>query len=349
MKRRDLLKQAAATAAVAGIVASSEGCATVPRRSTPRDDQAAANYLALLDHSLALTGKMRPANDFAARLKPGERTPAQRQVIDDNDAMFQKLMRTLFITQSFRDLPEDTQVHPAVQERIASHLDEVDRTVFELTDYLGSRTPAQRVALRDLMRKHPQTAMDLAQELDTRAAKLGVGKDRRAQLRQIMKHATFRMRTEAPGALIDEYTDKVQRLRGTDGNNALALALAQKVGEKQFWRYEQHLAQDRAASSTRRIAVVDPDSPPPAPPMRPYAGPSAAPVQPAQRSGQGVMRAGGYMMGIGLLDFGLGALIVSNASSSSAIVGIALVGGITVGALLVAIGFITLIVGAVMD
>ena len=85
--------------------------------------------------------------------------------------------------------------------------------------------------------------MDLAEELDTRAAAIGVTTARRRQLRQIMSQATFRMRTESPGALIDEYTAKVERLRGEDGNSALALALAQKVGERQFWRYQQHLAQ----------------------------------------------------------------------------------------------------------
>jgi len=51
MNRRDVLKQAAATAAVASVGASAvggAGCATVPRAPAPRDDRAAANYLAMI-------------------------------------------------------------------------------------------------------------------------------------------------------------------------------------------------------------------------------------------------------------------------------------------------------------
>jgi small-conductance mechanosensitive channel len=165
-----------------------------------------------------------------------------------------------------------------------------------------------------------------------------------------MKHATFRMRTESPGALIDEYTAKVQRLRGEDGKSALALALAQKLGEDQFWRYQQHLAQDAgpgpggstpatAAPATARL------SPPGATP------PSAVAPQPApaaaHRPGDTAIKAGAYMLGIGVVDFGLGALIVSS-TSGGVLFGIALVGGITIGALLAAIGLLTLIIGALI-
>ena len=47
-----------------------------------------------------------------------------------------------------------------------------------------------------------------------------------------------------------------------------------------------------------------------------------------------------------MVDFGLGALIVSNASGG--LLWAALVGGITIGALLAAIGLITLIIGALI-
>jgi hypothetical protein len=347
MKRRELLKQAAATAAVAGVattVIAGEGCATVPRAPTaPHDDRAAANYLTLLDHNLGLVGTMRPVREMAAARQAGPQTAEQQQLVDTNDAMFQRLMRTLFITQSFRDLPPETQIHPAVQERIGSHLEEVDRTVFELTDFLAARTSRERADLRATLRKNPRVGMDVAEQLDGRAARLGVSKARRTQLRQIMKHATFRLRTESPGSLIDEYTEKVQRLRGEDGKSALALALAQKVGERQFWRYQQHLAQSTTPSSSLP-ATGAPGATPSLPP------PGAAPASPtaaAPKPGSGAVTAGGYMLGIGIVDFGLGALIVSNTSGPLAAV--ALVGGITVGALLVAIGLVVLLVGAVIE
>jgi hypothetical protein len=349
MKRRDVLKHAAATVAVASAgasVAGSAGCATVPRNPTPRDDRAAVDYLAMLDHSLELAGGMRPVHEIAAKLEPGPRSPEQQQRVDASDGMFRRLLRTLFVTQSFRDLPPETQTHPAVQARIASHLDEVDDTVFALTSFLAARTADERTQLHTALRKNPRAAMDLAEHLDAGAATMGVTAARRRQLRQIMKQATFRMRTESPGALIDEYTAKVQRLRGEDGRSALALALAQKVGERQFWRYQQHLAQD-VAPGAAAPAVPATRSPPAGTPRPPAMTPlRPGPAAPA-RSGGTAIKAGAYMLGIGAVDFGLGALIVSNVSGG-ALFGIALVGGVTIGAILVAVGFLTLVIGALI-
>jgi hypothetical protein len=349
MKRRDVLKQAAATAAVASVGASAvagEGCATVPRVPAPRDDRAAADYLARLDRSLGLATEMRPVHEIAAQRRPGPRSPEDDQFVAGSDAMFQRLIGTLFITQSFRDLPPETQTHPAVQTRIASHLDEIDGTVFELTSFLSAQTGDQRARLRDALRKNPNAAMDLAELLDGHAATMGVTVERRRQLRQIMKHATFRMRTESPGALIDEYTAKVQRLRGEDGKSALALALAQKLGEDQFWRYQHHLAQDAggAGATPATAAPTARLSPPGA--TRAAVAPQPAPAAP-HKPGDTAVKAGAYMMGIGVVDFGLGALIVSN-TSSSALFWTAMVGGITIGAVLAAIGLLTLIIGALI-
>src|SRR5262249_55518168 len=155
-----------------------------------------------------------------------------------------------------------------------------------------------------------------------------------------------RLRTESPGALIDEYTAKVQRLRGEDGKSALALALAQKLGEDQFWRYQQHLAQSGPGGSmpaTAAPATAAPTTPGLAPPSS--VAPQPAPAA-SNKPGDGAIKAGAYMLGIGIVDFGLGALIVSN--SSGVLLGIALVGGITIGAVLAAIGLITLIIGALI-
>src|SRR5436190_20547925 len=161
-----------------------------------------------------------------------------------------------------------------------------------------------------------------------------------------MSWGTFRMRTESPGALIDEYTEKVERLRGEDGNSALDLALAQKVGERQFWRYQQHLAQsgDPVGPTTPATGSV---------PARTGQPPGVVPPQPAPapaataRPGATAIKAGAYMLGIGVVDCGRGALIVSS-HATGAVLGVALVGGITIGAILVAVGFLTLIIGALI-
>lgn len=344
MKRRDVLKQAAATAAIAsvGAGAAGAGCATVPRPPTPHDDRAAADYLAQLDHSLALAATMRPVHEIARARETEPRSPVRQQWIDDRDAMFRRLVSTLFVTQSFRDLPPETQIHPAVQARIASHLDEVDGTIFELSNFLAAQTTDERTQLRDALRNNPRAGMDVAELLDGRAAAMGVTAARRRQLRQIMTQATFRLRTESPGALIDECTAKVERLRGEDGNSALALALAQQVGERQFWRYQHHLAQSGYTSGPPATTA----GPAPATAVQP---PGVTPPQAGatRKPGDSALKVGGYMMGIGVVDLAVGAVIISN-NATGVLLGVALVGGITIGAVLVAVGFITVIIGALI-
>ncbi len=248
MKRRDVLKAGAigaATVATGAVsVGGGAGCAATPHVTDPAaDDRAAQAFLALLDKSLARTEGARPMHELAATTKPGPRTPEVQQGLDTRDHLMRGMLRSLFITQTFRDLPVETQLHPAVQERMSSHMDEIDGTVFALSDFLAGQTPEQRARLHAALAKSPDAAMQIGEKIDEQAAAVGVSKARRRQLRAMMTQATFRMKTEPAGALIDEYTDKVERLRGQDGTSALALALSRKLGEKAFWSHQQRLAQ----------------------------------------------------------------------------------------------------------
>lgn len=354
MKRRDVLKAAGAIGLAGTAMAASPGCALLPRDDPAADERDAKAFLASLDHSLELADHARPVHQIVAKLAPGARSPQAQQLVDSHERMFRDMLRTLFITQSFRDLSPATQNHPAVQARMRSHLDEVDTTVFSLTDYLAGQTADERAQLRVAMREHPRAPMDIAEALDEHAAVAGVSKARRRQLRQMMSQATFRMRSESPGSLIDEYTRKAQRLRGQDENSALALALAQKLGDREFWRHQERLAQlaDQGQPQTPATAApATPTSVAPAPPRG--VPPGMAQVQPPapaphHDAGRGAIRGGALCMGIGLIDFGAGALIVNVTSSSSALFVVGMIGGMTIGAVLFALGFIVLIAGLVI-
>lgn len=336
MKRRDVLKAGAAGAAVVGLgSAGSTGC--VPITQTPADrarlDAAADRFLRTLDDQLAATDRSTPVTSFVDAMRPGPRPAAAHEAVAAHDALFKKTLRALFITQSFRDLPVETQLHPAVQERLHDHMEELDASVFELADFLSSQTAEQRGKLRDALRREPDAAMRIGEEMDRHAAAAGLSRQRRLQLRQMMSQAAFRMRSETPGALIDEYTAKVTRLRGPDGSGALALELSEKLGQRAFWRYQQHLAlaQTSSAPGTASAAGSDPSSGAAAQPQ---------PFGPRPTRGKGAVRAGAYMLGIGVVVFA-GSLLLVNASEAFLV-------GMTVGALLAAIGFITLIIGALM-
>lgn len=268
MKRRDVLKAGAIGAATVATGAVSlgggAGCAATPHVGDPAaDDRAAQAFLALLDKSLARTEGARPIDQLSAKTKPGPRTPETQQGIDARDHLMRGMLRSLFITQTFRDLPVETQLHPAVQERMSSHMDEIDGTVFALSDFLAGQTPEQRARLHAALAKSPDAAMQISEKIDEQAAAVGVSKPRRRQLRAMMTQATFRMKTEPAGALIDEYTEKVERLRGQDGTSALALALSRKLGEKAFWSHQQRLAQAGPGATAPVAGPASNGAPPP--------------------------------------------------------------------------------------
>lgn len=358
MKRRDVIKAGAAGAATmavgAGAVAGG-GCATVPHGDPEAARRSAAGFLANLDAQLRLAEETRAIDGFVAAVKPGPRSADVQAVIDGNDDMFRRVMRSLFITQSFRDLSPETQVQPEVQARMHAHMDEIDGTVFALTDFLAGQTAGQRDKLREVLRAEPDTAMRIGEVLDEHAARAGLSRQRRLQLRSMMSQAAFRLRTESPGAIIDEYTAKVERLRGQDGKSAAAIALSERVGQRAFWKYQQYLAQGAPGSTTGAGPGSGSSAPPPPPTedldepqgvSTPFAAAQTTPLpklQPVSRPpvrGKGAMRAGGYMLGIGAVVLGVSVLLV-DASEAFLI-------GMTLGAVLMAIGLIALIVGALL-
>ncbi len=376
MKRRDVLKVGAigavgvATASVAG------GCAATPPARNPADvDREAKSFIAMLDKQLGLVDHVNPVEEAVYRAYGTAQPDHVKAKVAEHDGLFRRVLRTLFVTQAFRDLPKETQLHEAVQQRVGSHMDEVDATVFELTDFLARRSHDERTKLREVMREKPEIAMDLGEMLDERAGRMGILKERRKQMRTAMREVTFRLKTESPGSIIDEYAAKVERLRGTDGKSALALSLAEKIGQRAFWKYQHLLAQPGApqGSPGPGSGQPGPGSGQPGPgsgqPSQPWqtGGPSGAPGQawpngqpagppagymqqpppqqvyqppPAREPGVLPMKVGGVMMGIGVVTFGISAALVD--TSDAALV------GLTVGSVLVGVGLIVLIVGALI-
>jgi len=282
----------------------------------------AASWFADLAASLALIECATPVANFVRASRPGPHRQDVQDKVDAHDHLYRRVLRMAYVTQSFRDLPPETQVDGAVQACIAGHLDEVDDAMLALTDFLASQTADERRYLRDVVREHPDLAMHIGGELERDAGAAGIPETRRRQLRAMMTQLTFRLKTEEPGDIIDEYTAKVRRLSGDDG--ARAAMFARVLGASARARYSYLASSDagegegQPPSTTELVA--------------------RGPAQPARR-GKRAMRAGGVMMGLGVATVGAAAVIVSAGAELGLYVG-------TAGVVLSALGLFVLLVGA---
>jgi hypothetical protein len=240
------------------------------------------------------------------------------------------MLRTLVITQGFRDLSVESQIESDVQARMASHMDEIDATVFEVADRLAAIDAAQHARVQSALRDQPDLAMQIGEAVDAHAAAAGLSRARRRQLRTMMMQTAFRLKHEAPGTLVDAYTQKVTRMRQDGDKSALALAVSERIGRQAFWAYQKRVAQAPGAAPQRAAPGAAP-------------APAALPIAPDPHPHRyTVLKAGGVMMGIGAVTAGVSALILSSSGSAGFLV------GITVGSILFGLGFLFLIVGAII-
>jgi hypothetical protein len=337
MERRDVLKAGAIGVAARAI---GTGCATVPHAdggaSTAATEPGLGSgtaFLAMLDHQLHHVGQARFVDGFVAAAHGTTRKPAVQRVVEDHDAQVRRMLRTLLITQGFRDLSVEAQLEPDVQARMVSHLDEIDATVFEVGDRLAALDAADHARVRTALRERPDLAMEIGEAIDAQAAAAGLPRARRRQLRAMMMQTAFRLKHEAPGTLINEYTQKVTRLREDGDQSALALAVSERIGHQAFWAHQKRIAQAPAAPPRPTTATAAPGTPAP--------GTAARPAQPREHK-HTVAKVGGAMMGIGVVVGGVSALILSAGGPFGFVV------GITVGAILFAAGLIVAIIGAII-
>jgi hypothetical protein len=182
--------------------------------------------------------------------------------------------------------------------------------------------------------------MSIGEAIDDQAAIAGVSRKRRLQLRSMMMQASFRLKHSAPGAVIDEYVDKVQRMTAQGGAQAdLTLRIAGRASSDQFF-------QDAPIGTQGGDVAADPVQPAAAPSAQPAPAPATPPAKGTKkvRQGSGTVKTGAILMGVAVATAGVSALFVA-AGGPAVIMGAI---GLTVGAILFAVGLIMLIVGAII-
>jgi hypothetical protein len=268
---------------------------------------------------------------FVSRAGKPPTSDAGRQRVAAGEKLFQRSLRSLYLSQTFRDLPPESQQHPELQALMRRELPEMDRSVLDMTELLERLSPAEREAARAELKRRPDLGVQIAEAVDEQAAGAGVSVNRRRQLRSMLTQASFRLRHHAPGVLIDEYTNKVRRSLASESSaRALTLNVAAQATADLYFAQTGAAAEPAAqpTAASRLGKARTPAQPPP-------------PAPSGAHPGTGTLVTGAWMLGIGLVTFGVSTLLVSAGA------GIFLF-GMTVGALMFAIGLIVVIVGALI-
>ena len=320
MDRRDLLRAGALSSASAATLASG-GCApTAPSVRTSAAPLTGADldaFLARFDRGLTDIQTSRFVTGFTESLGRASIPEARRAEVEERELAFREALSSLYLTQTFRDLPPETQFHPEVQRRMFDNIHAIDASVFRMTDRLERLGASERERIRTTLKRHPDLSMRIAEVVDEQAAAAGITPERRRDFRAIMTQAAFRLKNQPPGVLIDEYVTKVRRATAPDAPELRrSLAIAAEASERYFWERGIELG---AALTTKTKSAPKPKSKP----------------------GEDVVLSGAILLGCGVVIFGVSAAIVSAGWFPG-------VFGMTVGAVTFAVGLIVLIVGALI-
>ena len=324
MDRRDLLRASALSSASVAALAT-EGCARpgplTQMGGLPLSDLDLNAFLGRFDRGLAEIQTSRFVAGFTESLGERPIPEARRARVDERELAFREALSSLYVTQTFRDLAPETQLHPEVQRRMLDNIHAIDASVFRMTDRLEQLGAREREELQSTLKRHPDLAMRIAEVVDEHAALAGLSPARRRDFRSIMTQAAFRLKNQPPGVLIDEYVRKARRATAPDGPEfRRSLALAAEASERYFWERGIELTSAATAGSPQAKSERSKAKPEP---------------------GKEVVLSGAILLGVGVVIFGVSAAIVSAGWFPG-------VFGMTVGAVTFAVGLIVLIVGALI-
>lgn len=340
VERRDLLKLAA-TAVLAGEM----GCAARPRSAPPSagelaadlDPAAAEAILAKLDARMAWINEASLPEDVL----PLSTFPRNAEVDAEgvrSGALVRKAVRSLYLTGRVLDMSDAMKVHPGVQARLRAMQPEMDDAVLGMTERLERMTPEDHRRLRARLKRDELFGERLAKTLEAVAHDDGLSFQRAFGVRSSTLALSQRMSAQSPALVIDPLVRKVRRIEAHPHDDAAqARVLAARIGQEAFWEHQQRVARLHEAWMIRlgpadALASASPAAPPP--PSR----------------GKSTLGTGGIIMGFGLGSVVLGLILagIASAASAPALYVPALIIGATVGPILLVVGLIVVLVGAIM-
>jgi hypothetical protein len=335
MERRDFLSSLVIGAGAGALAGPVAGCgATLPHGATLLGAREADALSRRLEVGLgAIRSELPPA--FAA-------APSWELRPSSHERLIRTGLEALVVADVARSIPEGSVVEGELAVKLREALSVLDACALGYHDLLASTPPAARRNVDRSFRARPELAMELAEWMDGGAARFGVSNESRLKLRSAAHRVGTRIRRQSSAALVEDTTSKVGSLLARSGGDLAALRASTTAALLDGVWGQLESVPPAPTGSTRPVGsrpatswqLVDPE--------RPSGG---GELSTGERPGDSELTAGGIMIGVGLGVFGLGTLIGWAAGSAmwGAII------SATPGSILVVLGLIFLIIGAVQN
>ncbi len=127
------------------------------------------------------------------------------------------IARTMLVSSAVRDLPPALQEHAKVQRRLRREGPRVTRTMMRLTDFLKGHSEEELRDIQKLFQEDPSLGEEAISHYTRWGDRHGLPKERKEQTRSFMETTTWQFTHQPPSLLVNECTDKVDRLCASAG------------------------------------------------------------------------------------------------------------------------------------
>ncbi|HEY8212399.1 MAG TPA: twin-arginine translocation signal domain-containing protein [Myxococcaceae bacterium] len=244
MNRRDLLKHTVA----AGAAAAAPGCVSPQRPWSAAPDTPVDEILAKLDADLACIDTADLGTHLRDHLGPAANDPRLYDALRSQDPLVRKAAKTLYLTATFRDLPEASRAHPAIQERMRQAGPMMSEAVLGMRDRLAALTGAEKKELQQHLRSNPDLAGAVCRSLDQKVSQARLQPERRIRQRRVMNEYAWRMERQSVAAVIDPQLEKA--------NRALTGYAARQRKEPVLFGDDQPSGDDRPSGETVGLSLM---------------------------------------------------------------------------------------------
>lgn len=233
MDRRDILQMGG----LLGFSALGGGAACLPRGLPRRmPDSEIGSIIGKMDASLAQLSRYDMLDDFTRR------SGAKAKYTDDDRSLTQMAVQAMYTSAYFRGLPEEAQLHPAMQERMFAQLPTMDEAVYGMTDRMSTLSEDRRDFVRAALHEERTKPEVVSETFDKGMGALAMPLGRRFQVRSIFSKMGWRLQKQ-PALVIDEYVTKVQKATALVGSQVeLQRRIAAQMGQDAYWRHQNTLA-----------------------------------------------------------------------------------------------------------